>query len=49
MSLKDYPLISDWLRVAGGRLTARTGKVDIGQRISSALAQVVQRCRRWTK
>lgn len=41
MSLKDYPLISDWLRVAGGRLTARTGKVDIGQRISSALAQVV--------
>lgn len=41
MSLKDFPLISDWLRVSGGTLVARTGKVDIGQRISSALAQVV--------
>lgn len=41
MSLKDHPLISNWLRIANGKLEARTGKVDIGQRISSALAQVV--------
>ncbi|SMX41074.1 molybdopterin cofactor-binding domain-containing protein [Maliponia aquimaris] len=40
MSLSDYPLVSDWLRVADGRLVVRTGKVDIGQRISSALVQI---------
>lgn len=41
MSIKSYPLISDWLAVRGDRLVVETGKVDIGQRISTALAQIV--------
>lgn len=40
MSLKDYPLVSDWLSASGGTLVVHTGKVDIGQRISTALAQI---------
>lgn len=40
MSLDDHPLVSDWLRLGDGRLQVRTGKVDIGQRISTALAGI---------
>ena len=40
MSIENYPLISDWLAVQGDRLVVKTGKVDIGQRISTALAQI---------
>lgn len=40
MSLKTHPLISDWVTVQDGRLLIHTGKVDIGQRISTALAQI---------
>jgi nicotinate dehydrogenase subunit B len=40
-SLVDYPNVNDWLRfTADKRLTVRTGKVDIGQRISTALALI---------
>ncbi len=41
MSLEAYPRISDWITVQNGRLLIRTGKVDIGQRISTALIQIV--------
>lgn len=41
MSLDAYPLVSDWLRMEPDRLVVRTGKVDIGQRISTALMQIV--------
>jgi len=41
MSLQAYPRISDWITVDDGRLIIHTGKVDIGQRISTALAQIV--------
>ncbi|WP_227271670.1 molybdopterin cofactor-binding domain-containing protein [Roseobacter weihaiensis] len=40
MSLTVYPFVRDWLRVAQGRLVLRTGKVDIGQRISTALMRI---------
>ncbi len=40
MSIESYPLISDWLAVAEDRLVVSTGKVDIGQRISTAIAQI---------
>ena len=40
MSLKAYPLIADWITVKDGRLLIHTGKVDIGQRISTALVQI---------
>lgn len=40
MSLDKHPLVSDWLSVRDGHLVVRTGKVDIGQRISSALAWI---------
>ena len=42
MSLKAHPLVRDWLRRDGDRLQIRTGKVDIGQRITSALVQIVR-------
>ena len=42
MSLADYPRVSDWLALADGRLQVRTGKVDIGQRISTALVGIVE-------
>ncbi|MDJ0640415.1 MAG: molybdopterin-dependent oxidoreductase [Paracoccaceae bacterium] len=42
MSLEDYPRVSDWLALADGKLQVRTGKVDIGQRISTALVGIVQ-------
>lgn len=41
MSLDDYPLVSDWLGLADDTLIVHTGKVDIGQRISTALLQIV--------
>lgn len=41
MSLKEHPLVSDWLALRDGRVTITSGKVDIGQRISTALAQVI--------
>lgn len=40
MSLADHPLIADWIGVRAGHLLIHTGKVDIGQRISTALAQI---------
>ncbi|MDU8944749.1 molybdopterin cofactor-binding domain-containing protein [Ovoidimarina sediminis] len=40
MNLDDYPLISDWVTVEDGRIVLRSGKVDIGQRISTALALI---------
>ncbi|NNU81092.1 molybdopterin-dependent oxidoreductase [Halovulum dunhuangense] len=36
----EYPLIRDWLRLEDGRLWVRAGKVDIGQRISTALVRI---------
>lgn len=41
MNLDDYPLVSDWLRLTDGQLVLRTGKVDIGQRITTALIRIV--------
>lgn len=41
-SLDNSPNVDDWVAVSTeGRITAYTGKVDIGQRISTALALVV--------
>ncbi len=40
MSVAAYPLIADWVGTDGSRLVIRTGKVDIGQRISTALTQI---------
>ncbi len=40
MSLETSPRVADWLEVDGERLIIHTGKVDIGQRISSALVQI---------
>ena len=39
-SLERYPDVDDWIVVGDGRVTVRTGKVDIGQRISTALALI---------
>ena len=41
MSLDAYPRVSDWLRMRDGKLAVRSGKVDIGQRISTALVGIV--------
>ena len=40
MSLMPYPLIADWITVRDNRLLIHTGKVNIGQRISTALIQI---------
>lgn len=40
MSLDAYPRIADWVTERDGRLVLHTGKVDIGQRISTALTQI---------
>lgn len=40
MSLQTYPLVADWITARDGRLLIHTGKVDIGQRISTALIQI---------
>jgi len=42
MSLDAYTLVSDWLTRQDDRLLIHTGKVDIGQRISTALIRIVQ-------
>lgn len=42
MSLKNYPRVADWLTTDGDSLLIHTGKVDIGQRISTALVRIVQ-------
>lgn len=42
MSLGAYPRVSDWLTPQDDHLLIHTGKVDIGQRISTALLQIVQ-------
>ena len=40
-SLQTNRRLSQWLRVhADGQVTVRTGKVDLGQGISTALAQI---------
>ena len=41
MSLGASPFVRQWLQSDGKTVTLHTGKVDIGQRISTALAQVV--------
>ncbi len=41
VSLAQYPNVDDWIAIgADGRIRVRTGKVDIGQRISTALALI---------
>ncbi|MDU8911932.1 molybdopterin cofactor-binding domain-containing protein [Aestuariicoccus sp. MJ-SS9] len=40
MSLDAHPLVRDWLRADGDGLVLRTGKVDLGQRISTALMRI---------
>ncbi len=40
-SLKANPNVDDWITIdAGGQVHVRSGKVDIGQRISTAIAIV---------
>ncbi len=40
-SLVRHPAVDDWLALgADGRVTVRSGKVDVGQRISASLARV---------
>ena len=40
-SLAKHPALDDWLSIgADGRVRVRSGKVDIGQRISTAVALV---------
>ncbi len=41
MSIESYPRTADWITSRDGRLQVHTGKIDIGQRISTALAQIV--------
>ena len=42
LPLAGHPLISDWISFAvPGQVTAYTGKVEIGQGISTALAMIV--------
>ncbi len=40
MSLDRHPQVSDWLGLQDGHLVIHTGKVDLGQRISTALAEI---------
>ena len=41
-NLAKHPDLDDWLSIGGdGRVTVRNGKVDIGQRISTAIALLV--------
>ena len=42
MSLDAYPQVSDWISVDVDRFVIHTGKVDIGQRISTALVRIIQ-------
>jgi len=41
MILQSYPLIANWITSHEDRLVLHTGKVNIGQRISTALVQIV--------
>lgn len=41
MSLEAHPFVSDWLSVVDGRFVITSGKVDIGQGISTALCRIV--------
>ena len=39
--LSGHPTLDEWIAIkADGRIAVKTGKVDIGQRISTALAMV---------
>ncbi len=40
MSPDRRPLVSDWLGLGAGRLSVRSGKVELGQRISTAVAEI---------
>lgn len=41
-SITKHPLLDEWIAIdPEGRVTVRTGKVDIGQRISNAVALIV--------
>ncbi len=40
MSLAAHPLVRDWLRATTDKVVLRTGKVDIGQGISTALIRI---------
>lgn len=40
MSLAAYPLVRDWLYTRDDQLTLRSGKVDLGQRLSTALIRI---------
>ncbi|MCY4459011.1 MAG: molybdopterin-dependent oxidoreductase [Albidovulum sp.] len=40
MILQKYPKVRDWIRIYTDRIELRTGKVDIGQRISTALMRI---------
>ncbi len=41
MSLDAHPLVRDWLECSHGRIVVKSGKVDIGQCISTALVRIV--------
>lgn len=41
MNIQEYPLVSDWLRLDGDHLVIRSGKVELGQRITTALMRIV--------
>ncbi|MFY0692553.1 MAG: molybdopterin-dependent oxidoreductase [Paracoccaceae bacterium] len=43
MNIDDYPNVSDWIGLREGRICVHTGKVDIGQRISTALTRIAAR------
>ena len=40
MSPDRHPLVSDWLGLGADQLTVRSGKVELGQRISTAIAEI---------
>ncbi|NNK79562.1 MAG: xanthine dehydrogenase family protein molybdopterin-binding subunit [Litoreibacter sp.] len=43
MNIDDYPKVSDWIELRQGRICVHSGKVDIGQRISTALIRIASR------
>ncbi len=42
MSIDRHPKLSDWLALDANKLWLRTGKVDIGQRVSTALVGIAR-------
>ena len=40
MNASSYPLVRDWLRICSGKLVLQTGKVELGQRIITALVRI---------